>query len=210
MARPRSDIRTRIVHSAREQFSRSGVEGAALRTIARHARTSIGMVYYYFPTKDDLFFAVVEELYSALLADLRQALEPDAPVRERVRRLYARIGAVSDLELSTIRLVVREVLVSSTRFERLIRRFQRGHIPLVFAALADGIREGAIDAQWPPPVAFMCTLALGAFPQLLRRVAGERLGFSDLPAGQAFSDQLVEALFHGIGAPAARRTRARR
>jgi AcrR family transcriptional regulator len=168
------------------------------------------MVYYYFPSKDDLFFAVVEELYSALLADLRQALEPDAPVRERVRRLYVRIGAVTDLELSMIQLIIREVLVSSSRFDRLIRRFQRGHIPLILSALADGIREGSIDPRFSPPLAFLCTLALGAFPQLVRRVAGERLGFSDLPAGQVLSDQLVEALFSGLGTPHPRKPRAHR
>jgi hypothetical protein len=127
-----------------------------------------------------------------------------------VQRLYGRIGAVSDVELSIIRLVVREVLVSSSRFERLIRRFQRGHIPLVFAALADGVREGSIDERWLPPMTFMCTVALGAFPQLLRRAAGERLGFTDLPAGSAFSDQLVEVLFHGIGTPRPRKAKARR
>ena len=62
MARPRSDIEPRIVHAARRRFLKEGVDGASLRTIARDAKTSIGMVYYYFPTKDDLFFAVVEEV----------------------------------------------------------------------------------------------------------------------------------------------------
>ena len=62
MARPRSDIQKRIVLAARTRFLADGVDGASLRHIARAARTSIGMVYYYFPTKDDLFLAVVEEL----------------------------------------------------------------------------------------------------------------------------------------------------
>src|SRR5262249_38079135 len=131
MARPRSDIRSRIVHAAREEFLRAGVEGTPLRTIARHARTNIGMLYYYFPTKDDLFFAVVEEVYTALLSDLTLALADDVPVRERIRRLYLRVGSLSDLELAVVRLMVLEALTSSSRLERLIRRFQRGHIPLV-------------------------------------------------------------------------------
>ena len=52
------------------------------------------MVYYYFPTKDDLFLAVVEETYVKLLADMTRALAPDVPVKERIRRLYARMGAI--------------------------------------------------------------------------------------------------------------------
>ena len=47
------------------------------------------MIYYYFPTKDDLFLAVVEEVYVALLADLEARLARSRPVEERIRRLYA-------------------------------------------------------------------------------------------------------------------------
>jgi len=207
MARPRSDIRSRLVHAAREQFLKSGVEGARLRTIARQAKTSIGMVYYYFPSKDDLFFAVVEEVYAALLFDVTEALAPDAQAGERLRRMYVRIGAVTDLELAIVRLVMREALASSTRLERVIRRFQRGHVPLVLAAVSDGIREGSIDARWSPGLAFICALALGGAAQLLRKVAGDRLGLGDLPTGAALSEDLVNVLFGGIGAkaPPARR-----
>src|SRR6185503_10603877 len=104
MPRPRSDIEPRILKAARARFLSDGVDGASLRTIARDAGTSIGMVYYYFPTKDDLFFAVVEEVYAKLLADMTLALEPNAPVEERMRRFYARVGAVSDAELATVQL----------------------------------------------------------------------------------------------------------
>jgi AcrR family transcriptional regulator len=214
MARPRSDIEPRIVTAARKRFLEQGVDGASLRTIARDAGTSIGMVYYYFPTKDDLFFAVVEEVYAKLLADMTLALEPNAPVEERIRRIYARVGAVSDAELATVQLVVREALVSSSRLRRLIMRFQRGHIPLVLAALADGIQEGSIDGTLPPALLLLATLSLGAVPQFVRRAAGKRVPFSDLPSGEAFADVLVRVLFHGIAAPgrkpAETRTRASR
>src|SRR6185436_7484979 len=119
MARPRSDIRIRIQHAARKRFLAEGVDGASLRRIAKDARTSIGMIYYYYPTKDDLFLAVVEEVYSVVLADLLSALDPALPVEERIRRLYRRIGAVTSDEVLVIRLVLREALVSSKRLDRI-------------------------------------------------------------------------------------------
>jgi AcrR family transcriptional regulator len=208
MARPRSDIQPRIVRAARRRFLEEGVDGASLRRIARDARTSIGMVYYYFPTKDDLFLGVVEEKYATLLADMTQALHPDAPVRERIRRLYARIGAVSDDELATVRLVLREVLVSSSRLDRLLGRFERGHLPLVFATLAEGLQDGSLRADLPPALLFMCTLAVGALPQLLPRAIGKRLPFTPsgvpqglgvLPDSGVLAEQLVGVLFSGVG-----------
>jgi len=207
MARPRSDIAPRIVHAARRRFLKEGVDGASLRTIAKDAGTSIGMIYYYFPSKDDLFFAVVEEVYKKLLLDMARALEKDAPVRDRIFRLYARVGAISDTELSIVQLVAREVLVSSSRFSRLIARFQRGHIPLVMAALADGVADGSIDPSLPPALLFLCTFSVGAVPQLVRRAAGKRLPLSDLPEGDAFARQLVRVLFRGIGAERTSMTR---
>jgi AcrR family transcriptional regulator len=200
MARPRSDIEPRIVTAARRRFLEQGVDGASLRTIAKDAGTSIGMVYYYFKTKDDLFFAVVEEVYVKLLSDMMRALEPNAPVEERIRRLYERVGAVTDSELVTVQLIVREVLVSSSRLRRLIARFQRGHIPLVLAALADGMQEGSVDATLPPALLLLTTLAVGAVPQFVRRAAGKRAPFADLPAGDALAPILVRVLFHGIAA----------
>jgi AcrR family transcriptional regulator len=158
------------------------------------------MVYYYFPTKDDLFFSVVEEVYVKLLSDMTLALEPNAPVQERIRRLYARVGAVTDAELTTVQLVVREALVSSARLRRLLARFQRGHIPLVLAALGDGVREGIVDSALPPALLLLSTLSLGAVPQFVRRAAGKRAPFADLPAADALADTLVRILFHGIGA----------
>src|SRR5512143_3860930 len=120
MPRPKSDIEPRIVHAARHRFLVEGVDGASLRTIARGARTSIGMIYYYFPTKDDLFLAVVEETYLRILGRLEAALAGDDPVDRRLRRAFAVIGALDDEELQVIRLVVREALVSSTRLDRII------------------------------------------------------------------------------------------
>jgi AcrR family transcriptional regulator len=199
MARPRSDIGPRIVHAARRRFLKDGVDGASLRMIARDAKTSIGMVYYYFPTKDDLFFAVVEEVYQVVLADLIVALGNDVPVKERIFRVYDRIGKLSKLELAAVQLIAREVLGSSSRFDRLIARFQKGHIPIVIQTLMEGVADGTIDARHPLAVLFLCTLAVGAVPQVMRQIIGKRLPLPGLE-GEAFTGQLVDVLFDGIAA----------
>ncbi|MFO7177145.1 MAG: TetR/AcrR family transcriptional regulator [Pseudomonadota bacterium] len=196
MARPKSDIDVRILHAARARFLAEGVDGASLRAIAKDAGTNIGMIYYYFPTKDDLFLAVVEEVYERLLADLVVALDPEKPVRERIRQLYERVGRLNDEERLVLRLVVREALVSSSRLESILARFQRGHLPLVFRMIADGIADGTFDARRDPLVLAGALLGVGAAPQVLRRFLGERLG---LTPSANLAEQLVEVLFEGVG-----------
>lgn len=201
MARPRSDIAPRIVQAARKHFLASGVEGASLRTIAKEAATNIGMVYYYFPTKDDLFLAVVESNYERVLADMTDALKADAPARERIRGLYRRIGRMSDEELAVIRLIIREVLTSSSRMGKLSERFMRGHIPLIMEALAAGKSEGVIDERHSVVFLLMCTFGLGAAPQIVRRIVGDRVPPHVAPQGEELSDKLADVLFEGISAP---------
>jgi AcrR family transcriptional regulator len=199
MPRPRSDIQPRIVHAARARFLESGVDGASLRAIASDAGTNVGMIFYYFPTKDDLFLAVIEEVYVKLLDDIAAALAGDAPVRERLERVFARVGRMSDDELAVVRLVVREVLLSHERFGRVFARMQRGHVGMILSTLAEGIARGDIDGSIPPPLLLISCLGLGAFPQLVRRAAGDRAPFSALPGPEKLAHDSGELLFRAIG-----------
>jgi AcrR family transcriptional regulator len=216
MARPASDIRERIVRAARGRFLAEGVDGASLRTIAREAKTNVGMVFYYFPNKDDLFLAVVEEVYARLLDDLGVALGGAGPARARLARVFARIGAATDDELEVVRLVVREVLLSSERFQRVFARMQRGHVRMLLETLGEGVQRGEIDPDVPVPLLLLSCLGLGALPQFVRRAAGHAAPFRALPPPPQLAEASAELLFRAIGArarptrPAARKPRRAR
>jgi AcrR family transcriptional regulator len=194
--RPPSDIRLRIVHAARAIFAAQGVDGAALRAIARAARTNIGMIYYYFPSKDDLFLAVVEEHYQRLLDDVAGLLAQPLPFEDRLRALYRRVGALDGDELEVMRLVVRESLSSQTRFHRLVDRALRGHIPMVMKLVEEGVRDGKLDAARHPAMMMVSTVALAALPQMALRA----LPLPGVPAQPERADELVDILLHGIAA----------
>lgn len=200
MARPRSNISERIRAAACERFLSDGVDGASLRAIAVKAKTSIGMVYYYYPSKDELFFAVVEEVYSKLVADLALALTPTLPVEARLKRLFERAGSLSDAELRVLRLVVCEVLKSTARLERLVARFQAGHIALVAATVRDAFAQGTFDRSRHPLVGMVSLFGLAGAAQVMCRVAGDRLPFPAAPTGNALSAELADVLVHGLGA----------
>lgn len=208
MARPRSDIESRILSAARARFLREGVDGASLRSIAADAGTSIGMVYYYFRSKDALFLGVVEVPYAKLLDELTRELDPARPPRERIRAIYRRVARITSNEADVVRLVVREALVSSARLASILARFQRGHIPLVLRAIADGMREGTIRNDVPPLLLLPVIAAVGAIPQLVLPQLAPGLR-ATLRIAPELSDQLLELLYAGIGSPKPRPQRAR-
>jgi AcrR family transcriptional regulator len=198
MARPRTDIAPRILRAAKQRFRQHGVDGASLRAIAKDAKTSIGMVYYYYPTKDDLFFAVVETVYDGFLKKLEVALAPEGTVEERLGRLYQTLANVTDEEVEMLRLVVRDVLTSSTRFERLLARFLRGHVPLVLRTLLEGLGDGTFDRRHHPIVLVLSTFALAGPPQLIRRALGKKVPVPGAPEGADLAKAMFDVLLHGV------------
>jgi AcrR family transcriptional regulator len=212
MARPASDIRPRILEAARGRFLVQGVDGAALRAIANDAGTSIGMVYYYFKSKDELFLAVVDDAYQALLGDFEQALRADVPPEQRLARLYHRVARMDDREFQVVRLIMREALISSSRLTRIAERFQQGHIPLVLATVAEGVATGRNDPQLHPAVLVAATASLGLLPQILHRLISATAlpAASLLPDREAAADALAGVLLSGIGGPALKAGRAKK
>ena len=198
MPRPRTDIQPRLVKAARARFLADGVDGASVRAIARDAKTSLGMVTYYFPSKDELFLAVVEEHYGPLVEDLERALDPAVPVAARVERLFTRIGAMSPDEQVTMRLLVRELFTSSTRREKILPRFLRGHIGLILKLATDGAGDGTFAAL-PPALIALATVGVGFFPQLVVKTVGPAAaGAIGLPAETDLPRLLAEVLLRGV------------
>ncbi len=201
MARPASDVRERILISARERFLIDGVEGASLRAIARDAGTNIGMVYHYFPTKDDLFFAILESVYGPLVEELVEAMQGVADPVARLRVFYDRVARISDDEFAVVRMLMRENLVSSERRKRVFERAARGHLLLLAQAVMEGVGGGARRGDVAPTLLVVMTIVVGAIPQMVRRLVAE----SNAEAAHGFGTPeelaatLHDVLLHGIG-----------
>lgn len=202
MARPRSDINERILRAAAERFLHDGVDGASLRQIALDAGTSVGMVSYYFPTKDDLFVAVVEDKYRTVLRDITAAFAPDDTFEAQSLRLYQRMAALDEDEFRVVRMVLREALVASPRMPALLARFSEGHVPVVFQAVLRALATGELRGDLPAPAAAVAMVALGALPQLLLRLVGPSLPAGvELPPRPAVAATMHGVLLHGVAAP---------
>lgn len=199
MARPRSDIEPRIIRAAHELFLREGVDAASLRAIARSAGTNVGMVYYYFPTKDDLFLAVVEDAYVGVLERLAEALAPSLDVEERLRRASSFVSFMNEHEREVSRIVLRELMTSTERRAQVVARFQRGHLPLVIDTIASGVREGKVDPALPFALVMTCAFAVCVVPQVMLPILDAHLPLlGPMPQGEKLAQLMVGAFFKGV------------
>ena len=69
------DRRSRILDGARTAFLRFGFERSSMADIAAGAGVSRTALYHYFPGKEEVLRAVVDELHAKSLSDAAEALE---------------------------------------------------------------------------------------------------------------------------------------
>jgi len=109
-----------IVAAALTVFAEKGFAGAKMDEIAARAGLSKGAVYLYFPTKEDVFRAVVEQAVAPNIDALGQALLAiDMPFPDRVRTLLPRFGEI--VTAKPLGAVAKMVLGESRNFPELAK-----------------------------------------------------------------------------------------
>ncbi len=83
------ETRGRLLEAATSVFARSGFDRATVDEIVQEAGFSKGAFYVHFESKDDLFWAMLEERISRQQEALRQAVDYGRPVAENVRTILS-------------------------------------------------------------------------------------------------------------------------
>ena len=89
--RDRAAVRTAILDAARDLFVSEGYRNVSMRKIADRIEYSPAAIYSYFPSKDDIFFALAEEGFRVLAefgSRATQLSDPFARVRAGFWQFY--------------------------------------------------------------------------------------------------------------------------
>src|SRR5688500_11870244 len=89
--RERDRVRAAILTAARDLFVAEGYHNVSIRKIAERIEYSPAAIYSYFPSKDDIFFALAEEGFRILFTLDPRCAEPHSrldAVRGPFRRVY--------------------------------------------------------------------------------------------------------------------------
>ena len=83
--------RRRILESALAEFSEQGYGASSVNTISNGEGLSKGIIYHYFPTKDDLYLACVEECFQMLTGHLQSHTNMVGQTAEERLEQYLRV-----------------------------------------------------------------------------------------------------------------------
>lgn len=83
-----TDTRARILESARDLIYARSYADVGVAEICKQAGVQKGSFYHFFPSKQDLALAIIDEAFTELDAEiLRKAFFADIPPMERLRKL---------------------------------------------------------------------------------------------------------------------------
>ena len=188
---PQDVRRSAFVNAAREACFAHGYAGTTMSSIAVAVGGSKTTLWSYFPSKQDLFVAVVDDLVETYGAALEVPMDPEEGVEDALRRFgHAMMGIVlSPPIISLHRLVTGE----AGRFPELgplfLERGARRGKTILIAYLTEAMRDGRIRRGNPEVAArhFAVMCQSGCHAQMM-------LGQVDAPAPGQLSDDIEAAI----------------
>jgi AcrR family transcriptional regulator len=173
--------RGRLLTAAAAEFARSGFERASVDAISLAAGYAKGTIYNYFPSKEELFLAVVEQALAQAAAT--GPAPPGAPARERLTATLAGFCRWAGEQDALARVLVRECLMGTPG---LYPRVIGAEWPLTAeleAIIAEGIRDGEFRGDVPADLLALAAAGLTDLALAQHWASGgTRPSLADIPA----------------------------
>jgi AcrR family transcriptional regulator len=179
-----TDRRQQILEAALDVFAELGLDGATTKEIAARAGVTPGLIYFYFPGKEELFFAAFEHQATQAFGqlDFNDEAESDEPPARVMRRVVARFVRVMDSprSASLMRILMRESMHCESHSadprgkcgsREQIKQLARRLFDNLQGYLAARMARGKLRTLDPTLVAHIFTDAMIAV--MLRRVNGD-------------------------------------
>lgn len=156
---PRAEVRERVLEAALSEFVGKGFAGTTIDAIAEVAGFTKGAVYSNFGSKDDLFFALLDQQVSRRIEAVTALADAAA-----TRPTFAAIGELLMQGLRDNRdwqLLFTEYWLRALRDEAVHERFVR-HRRTARAAVAEAVQRLDLGTEIDPATTAVLVLALNS------------------------------------------------
>jgi len=166
-----------ILAAAREVFIIKGSEGARMQEIADKAGINKALLHYYFRSKENLFDAVFSEVASHLFPAMKQLLESDMTVKEKIS-FFVKMYLTALRENPYIPIFVINTL--NTNPERFLKYIKKSGISpvLLQKQIDDEVARGLIRAVKAEHL-LVNTIAMCIFPLVARPIIQNVFSMTD-------------------------------
>jgi len=140
-----SKNRLKIERAAQKLFTRQGFHGTTVREIARKAGVSMGKLYIYYPTKEDIFIDLVQHMEQKMEVLRQKEILPlmQSPDPESLKKLGMAVGRFVSENLDYWRLMYVDVV-----------EFRHKHFIHSYREIAGGLRTYSAALFQKAPIPF--------------------------------------------------------
>lgn len=183
--------RDAILAAAKRVFARKGFHATTIADVAKAARVSYGVVYWYFESKDALFHALMEAEEAALRDHVARAVsgvrDPEAVFRAGVRATLEFFEA----DRAAVKLLFRDAYALGAGIERHLFGIYERFIDDIERAIEAGQKRGQVRQAPARMVAFTVAALIG-------QIAHRRLTTDDGVDASVVADFVVSLVLDGL------------
>jgi AcrR family transcriptional regulator len=117
--------RTQILQAAMHCFARQGYHATSMDDVVRESGLSVGAIYSYFPSKEDLFLALSDHRADQTLAYLNDVFRRPGPMADKTREAVDYFFQLLSDELIPLARVNVEFMSQAANSERVKQRQER-------------------------------------------------------------------------------------
>mgnify|MGYP001258216565 CR=1 FL=1 len=170
--------RDKLIETAKELFLTKGVDRVGVREIATKAGINLSLMNYYFRSKEKLFETIFENVISDKAVALRQILDSELPVEEKIKRYvntYIDILVTDPLHVSFVLSVVHRNYDNVGKMKGIANLYNTEKF---IAQLKHENEKGNIRPVDPEQI-FISMISLILFPLAIKPLIMERNKFDD-------------------------------
>jgi AcrR family transcriptional regulator len=175
-------------------FRERGYHATSMRAIASALDMQPAALYYWYPSKEDLLFNIMETAVDALTRFVQEAIEPEAAAPVRLRQaITAHILTIAD-HLDELTVFLHEVKSLGPKRREIIQAKQNRYERIFREILRDGVHSGELRDVDPRLGGFMILSACSWLYNWYRPDGPYRP--QDIAAG--FADMILRGLQPGV------------
>lgn len=185
--------RQEILSAAKAVFAKQGYHSTTMADVAKAAKLSYGAVYWYFPSKEELFHALMALEEEALRERIYESLA-DAAKGDLAEGLTLAVRATFEFfqeDRAATRLFFRDAYALGGRFESHLFGIYERFIDDIAALVADAQQRALVVAVPPRMAAFSLAALIG-------QLAHRRLTTDDGLDAAVVADFVVRLIMDGL------------
>ncbi len=184
-----------IIEAARKLFTQYGLKKTTMDDVARAAGKGKSSLYYYFPGKNELFEAVIEDELKNLLRETRQAINARQSARDKLRAYLLTRLKMKEKMHNLGQVVHDDIFDHYKEICRIKAQFEQTQVEFIQEIIRGGVQLGEFRELSNDQVGFFSNWISASF-------SGLDLGgpsCSQLTETEESCSRLIELILYGIG-----------